>query len=106
MAERIELPGQLQGTADQKLDALYSYLYRMATAMNANLAEIGPVALTDDEQVLMNQLNTSDAVEMPNTGSHSWQEAETLKSLIIKTATIVKTALDAYRLQLFGETEA
>lgn len=105
MAERIELPGQLQGRPEDQLQQLYSYLYRMAQTMNSNLSEIGPAGLTDDEQQLMNQLSDSIRTNRPEQAIGNQREAETLKSLIIKTAEFVKTQLDAYKIALFGESE-
>lgn len=103
MADRIEFPAQPAGKAEEQLQQMYSYLYRLATTLNINLANAGSeaVALTDQEQQLMNKLNTQTESGVIT----AFQEAETLKSLIIKTATFVKTQIDEYKMVLFGETE-
>ena len=109
MAERIELPSLPTGTPEQQLVTLYNYLYRTAQALNINLEQIGDAGLTDEEQVLMNQLTistTSGQTEQSAPAGFDYQGQQTLKGLIIKTAEFVKTSLDAYRMVLFGETEA
>ena len=107
MAESIKLPSITGGTPEQQLHQMYSYLYRMAQTMNVNLKEIGNGALTDEEAALMNRITA----ELQEPGiqaqpSYNYAEAETLKSLIIKTAQFVKNEVDNYRLVLFGEESA
>lgn len=109
MAERIEIPGRPTGTAEQQLEAMYNYLYKMAQTLNININEIGDAGLTDDEQVLMNQLTAITAngqTDQKVPAGYDYQGQQTLKSLIIKTAEFVKTSIDAYKMVLFGETEA
>ena len=107
MADFIDLPAQPSGRPEDQLQTMYSYLYRMAKTMNLNLQEIGGAALTDEEQELMNQLiPASNAGQTDENVRLNYQEQQTLKGLIIKTADFVKTQLDAYNLVLFGETEA
>lgn len=105
MADRIEFPAQPAGKAEEQLQQMYSYLYRLATTLNINLANAGSeaVALTDQEQRLMNQLSANTQTE--SGVMTSMKEAETLKSLIIKTATFVKSAIDEYKMVLFGDME-
>ena len=110
MAERIDLPPQLQGTAEEQLQLMRSYLYRVATVLNVNQDMVGneTVSLTDEERILMNNISkvvgSGDDTYYP--GGHNYQEAETLKSLIIKTAKFVKTVQDTYNLILYGEETA
>ena len=107
MAERIEYPSRPAGTAEEQLKTLYDYLYRMADTLNLNLTDGGQAFLTESEQQLMNQLTvqgTSSQTEEPQ--PFNYQEQQTLKSLIIKTAEFVKTAVDQYKMILYGETEA
>ena len=101
MADRVELPRLPAGDAETQLQEMYNYLYRMAETLNANLAEIGGADLTDDERQLMNSLSPNNGTE--SSPSFAGSEAETLKSLIIKTASWVKSALDAYRINLLGD---
>ena len=110
MAERIELPPVLKGTAEEQAQQLRSYLYRIATVLNVNLDTAGSeaVTLTDEERILINNIaragGETDDTYYP--GGHNYAEAETLKSLIIKTAKFVKTVQDTYNLILFGEESA
>lgn len=102
MVNRIELPQQPQGDAETQLRAMYSYLYQMAQALNNNLEEIGGAELTDSERTAMQEVLSAGTEEQ--TGAAT--ESETLKSLIIKTASFIKTAIDQYNLRLTGSTEA
>lgn len=104
MAERIDLPAMPKGEPEEQLEELYRYLYRMAEALNANLAEIGGADLTDEERKLMLSLTQADGTTRSGGGAaYDWESAETLKSLIIKTATWVKNTLDSWRISLLGE---
>ena len=104
MAKRIELPQTPQGTEEEQLRAMYSYLYQMAVALNSNLAEIGGSELTDDEMRIMREVLDEPEAEGP--AGYNWREAETLKSMIIKTAQFVRTAIDEYNMKLIGTVEA
>jgi hypothetical protein len=73
----------------------------MAEAMNNNLAEIGNGDFTDDEMVVVKEI-----VGETGTADGGMKEAETLKSLIIKTAQLIKSEIDAYNLKLIGTYEA
>lgn len=100
MGRRIELPQLPKGQTQEQLQALYSYLYRMAEALNNNLAEIGNGDFTDEEMVTVREITGE-------TGSgEGMAEAETLKSLIIKTAQLIKSEIDAYNMKLVGTYEA
>ncbi len=107
MAESIKLPARISGSPETQLHQLYSYLYRMAQTLNVNLKEIGSSVLTKDEQDLMNSITQSlqEPGEQP-APAYNYAEAETLKSLIIKTAQFVKNEVDNYRLVLFGDESA
>lgn len=102
MVNRIDLPQQPQGDAETQLRAMYSYLYQMAQALNNNLEEIGGAELTDSERVAMQDVLSAGAEAQAGAAT----ESETLKSLIIKTASFIKTAIDQYNLKLTGSTEA
>ena len=107
MAESIKLPNMPTGRPEQQIVQMYSYMYRMAQTMNVNLKEIGNGALTDEEAALMNRITA----ELQEPGiqaqpAYNYAEAETLKSLIIKTAQFVKNEVDNYRLVLFGDESA
>lgn len=112
MAEIIDLPQQGGGTAQQQLQEMYLYLYRMASDLNLNFQQIGFDGLTDDEQQLMNDLTRAEQTDVQKaedslyTGKHNYTEAATLKSLIIKTAQFVKNEVENMRIVLFGEESA
>ena len=110
MAERIDLPMTPAGTEQEQLQQIFSYLYRTAQILNANMENAGSenVALTDSERMLFNQFTAANnaAADQVYTPAFNYAEAETLKSLIIKTAQFVKNEVDNYRLTLFGEESA
>lgn len=107
MAEYIKLPGSPSGTPEQQLQQMYSFLYQMAQTMNVNLKEIGNAALTDEETELMNRITAAiDSTGKAPELTYSYAEAESLKSLIIKTAQFVKDEADNIRAVLFGEESA
>lgn len=101
MGRRIEYPQLPKGQPAEQLQALYNYLYQMAEALNNNLAEIGNGDFTDDEMVVVKEI-----VGETGTADGGMAEAETLKSLIIKTAKLIKSEIDAYNLKLIGTYEA
>ena len=103
MAANIEYPSTPSGTPEEQLVTMYNYLYRMAEALNANLAEIGSPDLTDGEREIMNRLLPAEEQAKEGTPAFSGYEAETLKSLIIKTASFVQKKTDEYRMNLLGE---
>ena len=100
MGRRIELPKLPEGETQEQLQELYRYLYQMADALNNNLAEIGNGNYTDEEMKVVREIVGTDETNpgMP--------EAESLKTLIIKTAQLIKTEIDAYNLKLIGTYEA
>ena len=87
MGKRVELPRLPAGTEKEQLQTLYSYLYQMAETLNNNLAEIGGAELTDSERVIVNGIIGDGTAEAMN-------EAESLKSLIIKTAEFLQSQLN------------
>ena len=103
MAERIELPQKSGGGTEAQLESMYRYLYQMAVALNHNLAEIGGAALTDGEMKVMDRI-LREAGEGTQPGAA--RDAETLKSMIIKTAAFIKTAIDEYNMKLVGTVQA
>ena len=100
MGRRIELPKLPAGQTQEQLQALYSYLYQMAEALNNNLAEIGNGGFTDKEMTVVREITGQTET------ADGMAEAETLKSLIIKTAQLIKSEIDAYNLKLIGTYEA
>ena len=104
MAERIELPSMPAGSSEEQLREMYSYLYRLAQAMNHNLSEIGGMDLTDSEREVMKSITAEEeTTAAAGSAGYDWQGKESLKSLIIKTAEFVQNKLNQYRLNLLGE---
>lgn len=99
MAERIDVPPTLQGDEREQLKQVWNYLYRLSNAINNNLEGIGGNELTDSERKMVAEI-----VGRGSDPTGSMSEAETLKSLIIKTADFVQTKLTEYRMNLLGET--
>ena len=102
MGRRIELPQTPSGKAEDQLQQLYSYLYQMAETLNHNLAEIGSNDLTDEEREIINGV-TGGGANATGDIAEDRSEAETLKSLIIKTAGFVQNELNQYRVNLLGQ---
>lgn len=99
MGRRIELPQMPSGQTQEQLQALYNYLYRMAEALNGNFSEIGNGDFTDDEMETVREITGSE-------NDPAMSEAETLKSLILKTAKLIKSEIDTYNLKLIGTYQA
>lgn len=90
----FETPPALQGDGQAQLRQLYGYLYSMSEKLNAAMNEVDVQAKKEIEQTATGQAK---------------QQAEgftTLKSMIIKTAEIVRTEMQEISTQLHGETEA
>ena len=103
MGNRIELPQLPAGNEKEQLQTLYHYLYRMAETLNSNLAEIGSPNLTDSEMLIMREVINTGSTENADS---AMAEAETLKTLIIKTAQFIRAAIDQYNMKLVGTYEA
>lgn len=107
MAERLDLPPTLTGDEQNQLEQMWSYLYQLAETLSDQLGAIGDSNLTDTELQAMSQVlsaaRNGNEEELPES---SMNAAETLKSLIIKTASFVQTALNEFRTSLFGSTTA
>ena len=104
MPEIIEYPQKPNGNELQQLQQMYGYLYTMAETLNRNLAQIGGNELTEAEMKIMR-----DVIGEPAESDGVRQvaaEAETLKSMIIKTAEFVRTELQEYNIRLMGGVEA
>ena len=87
-------PPVLQGDEQRQLQQLYGFLYAMSEKLNAAMNEV--------------DVQTKREIEQTATGQ-AQQQAEgfgTLKSMIIKTAEIVRTEMQEISTQLHGETEA
>ena len=87
-------PPALQGDEIRQLQQLYSYLYAMSEKLNAAMIEV--------------DVQTKQEIRSTATGQAKTQAEGfgTLKSLIIKTAEIVRTEMQEISTQLHGETMA
>lgn len=87
-------PPALQGDEIRQLQQLYSYLYAMSEKLNAAMIEV--------------DVQQKQEIERTTTGQAKTQAEgfATLKSLIIKTAEIVRTEMQEISTQLHGETMA
>ena len=106
MAERLDLPPTLTGDEQNQLEQMWSYLYQLAETLSDQLGAIGDSNLTDAELQAMSQVLSAARDGSEELPESSMKAAETLKSLIIKTATFVQTALNEFRTSLFGSTTA
>ena len=90
----FETPPALQGDGQAQLRQLYGYLYAMSEKLNAAMIEVDAQARQEIQRTATGQA----AQQAENFG--------TLKSMIIKTAEIVRTEMQEISTQLHGETEA
>ena len=106
--ELIESPDALSGDEKNQLEQMYRYLVRLAQDLNIKLEQIGSNELTDDERKVMNTVLQAAAEEKApaDAAQQEMYKAESLKSLIIKTASFVQTRLQEYKMTLVGESVA
>ena len=90
-------PPALQGTEKVQLDQLYRYLNAMSEKLNQALMNISIEQLTPDVQ---------DVISGAQKGEQQAKEVNGLKSLIIKTAEIVRHEMDEIRISLEDHYEA
>lgn len=106
----VETPGIPSGNEKQQLEQMFRYLSRLADDLNVNLDAIGGNELNDEERMVMQQILAKAAedagIPEEDAAARAGQEMESLKSLIIKTASFVQTRLDEMRTNLIGETVA
>ena len=86
MYKTIDSPPILNGSPDQKLEQVRSYLFGVVEALNQNLESIGGNDLSDAEQAAMQGImSTGDARTLNNVSS--------LRELIVRTVEYFKKAL-------------
>lgn len=91
-------PPILNGQEKQQLQQLYAYLNTMSEKLNQALMSISIEQMSPEIQVTIeNAAGTQKQIS---------GEKEALKSLIIKTAEIVRTEMDEIRTELHSEVEA
>lgn len=94
----LDNPPVLQGTPDTKLAQLYSYLYNVSTQLNSTLMTM-EMKRENTEKLVIEK--TQKAEEQ--TADSDFLKA---KSLIIKTAQLVRTEMEEIRASLSGNIEA
>lgn len=90
----IQTPPQLSGDERQQLIQVHSYLYQMAQELNAGLNALTADNFTPEAQTVIRNAASQTQVA---------QNAQNLKSMIVKTASQVKAQMDAIRAKLEGE---
>lgn len=88
-------PPMLQGQEKQQLQQVYNYLMAMSDKLNQALMTITIDQMTPETQAEIRKSETAQN-----------EQAATLKSLIIKTATVVRHEMDEIRAHLQDEYEA
>lgn len=98
MDNLFEMPPQI---TTETLDALYSYLQQMADRLNEMNNFNGGTGLTDSEMRTLSAIVSPG--DTPGALDKATAEYLSLKSLIIKTATWVQSAIDEWRTTLQGQ---
>jgi len=92
----FDSPPVLRGTNTEQLQQLYAYLGTMSTALNSALMSITIEQMTPETQ---QEIRTGSAEERT-------KDVTALKSMIVKTAEIVRTEMDEIRTTLTGSVQA
>lgn len=95
----IRYPSVSDGTTEEQLGELRSYLYQMVETLNA--CDISALALMSELSQAVNASELPDAAKRPET-ELKLQEYSALRSLIIKTADYAVTNSQSFRLSLSG----
>lgn len=90
-------PTTLIGSEQEQLRQIYSYLYAMSEKLNEAMNSITEENMDQEIQVKINQIPSKE---------DRTQEANALKSLIIKTAQIVRSEMDEIRTTLESNYQA
>jgi len=93
----FDTPMNLTGTAEEQLRTLYGYLYTMSEKLNEAM---NTITVDNMDQELQTKIR-----EIPSAQDRT-QEMTALKSMIIKTANIVRNEMDEIRTILEGHYEA
>lgn len=93
---RVETPSLPSGSEQERIDELYRYLTRLADDLNISLEAIGGNELTDDERKIVSKIIAADKNVPEDQVQQELYAMESLKSLIIKTASFVSTQIDEF----------
>lgn len=97
----IETPPILSGEEAQKLEQMYRYLQRMAEQVQDCLNGITVDNFVPEQQKQISQIIQSGATQQQMT-----EQKDTLKSIIIKTANIIRSEQEEIRTQLTSRYQA
>lgn len=86
MAERFDVPPVLSGDEQRQLQQLYSYLYQMSEKLNTAMTTISIDQFSDADKKELRQVTSG-------VSAKTEQEINTVKSLIIKTADVVRNEM-------------
>lgn len=90
-------PPMAAGTDAQQLSSLYSYLYQMSEKLNTALSTLTSENFAPGEAAVIQQIAAGKPTKAQT------EEINSLKSLIIKTADIVRSEMDVLETQLRSE---
>lgn len=96
----FETPSTLNGTAQEQLQTLYSYLYQMSEKLNEAMQTITIENMEPDLQVQIRTVTGTEGQQLRE------KESNALKSMIVKTANIVRSEMDEIRTTLESSYEA
>lgn len=99
MAEHFDTPPVLSGEEQAQLQQMYGYLYRLSEKLNHAMNNITADQFADGTR---ETLTTATA----EASSATEKEINTVKSLIIKTASVIRNEMDVISTQLKGSYEA
>lgn len=102
MSLRVELPPALNGGSDAKLQQLYGYLFRMAEQLNVALDGIS----SGGGSTAAAAVYKPSALAGSGTASYTGEAGDELRALIVNTAEIIRSEMDALRQTLRGEYTA
>ena len=98
MAELFENPPILTGKTEDQLRQMYNHLFKLSNQLNEALMNISVEQMAPDVQEVIKTEAKAEAVNRTNT--------EALKSLIIKTANVVRGEMNEVRTTLESHYEA
>ena len=99
MAEHFDTPPVLSGAEQSQLQQMYNYLYRLSEKLNYAMNHITEEQFADGTK---ESLITATA----EAGEATEKEINTVKSLIVKTANVIRNEMDVISTRLRGSYEA
>lgn len=93
MAETIPFPPQMAGTEAQRISQLYNYLFRVSQTLNYALQNIGPENMSEEYRQSVASSTAKQDQKMDD-------QYRAVKSIVIKTANIIRSETDQLLAQL------